>query len=243
MTDPVVRFSRVSKSFGSTAVLREIDLLLPEGQFMGLAGLNGAGKTTLIKCLLDSCDLDSGDISIHGIPCHRPRARSRLAFLPERFIPPYFLTGREFVGTMLRLANRDYDESRIRAMFDDLDLDQAALDKPVRSYSKGMTQKLGLAGCFLSGRDLFVLDEPMTGLDPSARARVKAILTRLRTEGRTLLLTSHSLADIEEICDHMLVLHGGRFAFCGTPRELREKFGKSTLENAFLKCIEVPVHG
>ncbi|OGA44829.1 MAG: ABC transporter ATP-binding protein [Betaproteobacteria bacterium RIFCSPLOWO2_12_FULL_63_13] len=243
MTDPVVRFSRVSKSFGSTAVLREIDLVLPEGQFLGLAGLNGAGKTTLIKCLLDFCDLDTGDISIHGIACHKPQARSRLSFLPERFIPPYFLTGREFVGTMLRLAHRDYDESRIRAMFDDLDLDQAALDSPVRSYSKGMTQKLGLAGCFLSERDLYVLDEPMTGLDPSARARVKTILMRLRTEGRTLLLTSHSLADIEEICDHMLVLHRGRFAFCGTPRELRGEFGESTLENAFLKCIEVPVHG
>ena len=243
MTDPVVRFSRVSKSFGSTPVLREIDFVLPAGQFLGLAGLNGAGKTPLIKCLLDFCNIDAGDISIHGIPCNRPEARSRLAFLPERFIPPYFLTGREFVSAMLRLARRRFDESRIRAMFDELDLDPAALDKPVRSYSKGMTQKLGLAGCFLSERNFYVLDEPMTGLDPSARARVKAILSRLRTEGRTLLLTSHSLADIDEICDHMLVLHRGRFTFGGAPRALSEKFGESSLEKAFLKCIEVPEHG
>jgi len=243
MTDPVVRFSNVSKSFGSAAVLCEIEFALPAGQFLGLAGLNGAGKTTLIKCLLDFCDIDGGSIRIHGIPSNRPLARSRLAFLPERFMPPYFLTGREFVRAMLRLVNRNYDEHRVRAMFDDLGLEASALDRPVRSYSKGMTQKLGLAGCFLLERDLYVLDEPMSGLDPSARVRVKTILSRLHAEGRTLLFTSHSLADIEEICDYMLVLHRGRFAFSGAPLALRERFGESTLENAFLKCIEAPEHG
>lgn len=243
MADPVVRFSKVSKSFGSAAILREIDFALPAGQFLGLAGLNGAGKTTLIKCLLDFCDVDAGDIEIHGIPCRRPEARSRLAFLPERVSPPYFLTGREFVRAMLRLGRRGYDEERLRAMFGELDLEPVALDKPVRSYSKGMTQKLGLAACFLTERDLYVLDEPMSGLDPSARARVKAILARLHAEGRTLLFTSHSLADMEEICDHMLILHRGRFSFSGAPRVLCERFGEPTLENAFLKCIEAPEHG
>ena len=237
MPDSVVRFSGVRKSFGSAVVLREIDFVLPAGQFLGLAGLNGAGKTTLIKCLLDFCDVESGTIELFGIPNVRPDARSRLAFLPERFTPPYFLTGREFVGAMLRLARRNFDQARVCAMFDDLDLDTYALDKPVRSYSKGMTQKLGLAACFLCERDLYVLDEPMSGLDPSARARLKAILSRLHHDGRTLLFTSHSLADIEEICDHMLILHRGTFAFSGAPAALREQFGEPALENAFLKCI------
>jgi len=240
MTDPVVRFSGVHKSFGSAPVLREVDFVLPEGRFLGLAGLNGAGKTTLIKCMLDFCAVDQGEIQVHGISSLRPEARSRLAFLPERFIPPYFLTGREFVHTMLRLAHRKFDERRVRDMFGDLDLDALALDRPVRSYSKGMTQKLGLAACFLSERDLYVLDEPMSGLDPSARARVKTILARLHGEGRTLLLTSHSLADIEEICDHMLILHQGTLAFSGAPASLRKRFGEQTLENAFLKCIGTP---
>jgi ABC-2 type transport system ATP-binding protein len=160
MTDPVVRFSKVSKSFGSAAVLREIDFALPAGQFLGLAGLNGAGKTTLIKCLLDFCEVDAGDIEIHGIPCRRPEARSRLAFLPERFIPPYFLTGREFVRAMLRLWRRDYHEQRVRAMFGELGLEPGALDKPVRSYSKGMTQKLGWPR-FFRARSVCA-DEPMS---------------------------------------------------------------------------------
>jgi ABC-2 type transport system ATP-binding protein len=240
MTDPVVRFSGVHKSFGSAVVLRGVDFVLPKGQFLGLAGLNGTGKTTLIKCLLDFCALDKGEIEIHGISSRRPQARSRLSFLPERFIPPYFLKGREFVHAMLRLVRQEFDEQRVRAMFSDLGLEAVALDRPVRSYSKGMTQKLGLAACFLSGRDLYVLDEPMSGLDPSARARVKTILARLHQEGRTLLLTSHSLADIEEICDHMLILHQGTFAFSGTPVSLRERYGEQTLENAFLKCIGTP---
>ncbi|MBI2958954.1 MAG: ABC transporter ATP-binding protein [Betaproteobacteria bacterium] len=243
MSEPVVQFSRVSKQFGQLSVLRGIDLAIPKGQFLGLAGVNGAGKTTLVKCLLDFCDIDGGAIRIHGIDRRRPASRARLAFLPERFTPPYFLTGREFVRSMLRLARRPYEEDAVRAAFADLDLDPAALAKPVRAYSKGMTQKLGLAACFLSRREFYVLDEPMSGLDPKARARVKAILARLRGEGRTLLFTSHSLADIEEICDHMLLLHRGVFAFSGAPAELREHHGGTSLEEAFLNCIEVPYDG
>jgi ABC-2 type transport system ATP-binding protein len=123
-------------------------------------------------------------------------------------------------------------------MFAALDLDVAALEKPVRAYSKGMTQKLGLAACFLSHRDLYVLDEPMSGLDPKARARTKELLLKLKAEGRTLLFTSHSLVDIEEVCDLMTVLHRGTLAYTGAPRGLCERHGESSLERAFLKCVE-----
>jgi len=243
MTEPVVRFSGVRKNFGPLAVLAGIDLTVASGRFVGLAGINGAGKTTLIKCLLDFCGLDGGDIRIHGLDHRNPQARRHLAFLPERFMPPYFLTGREFVRFMLRLSHTPYDESAVLAVFEELDLEPAGLDRPVRAYSKGMTQKLGLAACFLSQREFYVLDEPMSGLDPKARARVKSILRRLHTEGRTMLLTSHSLADIEEICDDMLVLHRGTFAFSGAPDVLREYHGGIGLEQAFLKCIEASCDG
>jgi ABC-2 type transport system ATP-binding protein len=228
----------VNKSFGRAEVLRGIDLDVSPGKCLGLAGVNGAGKTTLIKCLLDFCGLDSGSIEVHGIAHSRPQARARLAFLPERFIAPYFLTGREFIAMMLRLFGQRYEEERVRAMFAALDLDAAALEKPVRAYSKGMTQKLGLAACFLSERDLYVLDEPLSGLDPKARARAKDLILKLISEGRTLFFTSHSLADIEEICDDMTVLHRGTLAYTGTPRGLCERQGESSLERAFLKCIE-----
>ena len=238
MPEPSIRFLGVSKSFGRAGVLRGIDLDVRSGECVGLAGVNGAGKTTLIKCLLDFCDLDSGSIEIHGTPHRRPQSRARLAFLPERFTAPYFLTGRELITMMLRLFGCRYEEERVRARLAALDLEAAALDKPVRAYSKGMTQKLGLATCFLSQRDVYVLDEPMSGLDPKARDRAKDLLLNLKSEGRTLLFTSHSLADVEEVCDRVTVLHGGTIAYAGAPRGLCELHGESSLERAFLKCIE-----
>ncbi|MGB5080941.1 MAG: ABC transporter ATP-binding protein [Burkholderiales bacterium] len=228
----------MTKSFGGAAALCGVDFDLPEGRCMGLAGLNGAGKTTLIKCLLDFCNLDSGTIEVRGVGHRQPRARAGVAFLPERFTAPYFLTGREFIAMMLRLFGRRYAEAEVRETFSALDLDPEALDKPVRAYSKGMTQKLGLAACFLSDRDLYVLDEPMSGLDARARVRAKELMSKLKAAGHTLLFTSHSLADIGEVCDDITVLHRGSLAYTGAPRALCERHGEASLERAFLKSIE-----
>lgn len=235
---PKIRFRDVRKRFGDSIVLDGVDFEVESGQFLGLAGVNGAGKTTLIKCLLDFIEPDSGSIELNGTSFRQSASRQMLAYLPERFIPPYFLSGAEFITSMLDLYGQSHDIARVGAVCEELDLSTEALKKPVRSLSKGMTQKLGLAVCFLSGRDVYVLDEPMSGLDPIARVRVKRLLARLRGEGRTVLLTSHSLPDIEEICDHMLVLHRGRIAWTGAPSELRERSGGQPLEAAFLECIE-----
>jgi len=238
MPEPLVRFRGVTKSFGGAAALRGVDFDLPEGRCMGLAGLNGAGKTTLIKCLLDFCNLDSGTIEVRGVGHRQPRARAGVAFLPERFTAPYFLTGREFIAMMLQLFGQRYAETEVRETFSALDLDPGALDKPVRAYSKGMTQKLGLAACFLAGRDLYVMDEPMSGLDARARVRTKDLMSKLKAAGHTLLFTSHSLADIDEVCDDITVLHRGSLAYTGAPTDLCERYGEPSLERAFLKCIE-----
>ncbi len=234
---PVIHFDDVSKRFGPTAILRNLRFEVRAGTFVGLAGVNGAGKTTLIKCLLDFCHVDAGKIEIFGQPHGIHHSRSRLAFLPERFVPPYYLSGREFLKSMQAMSGTRYDEAAVRTLFRDLDMPGDALEKPSRLLSKGMTQKLGLAASILSGKDLYVLDEPMSGLDPQARARVKTLFRGLKGQGRTMLFTSHSLADIEEICDHMLVLHQGSIVFSGAPNDLRRSYEESTLERAFLRCI------
>jgi len=243
MDEPVVRFEGVSKSFGRTRVLREVGFTVARGRAFGLAGVNGAGKTTLIKCLLDFCAVDSGRIELFGVPHTEPRSRARLAFLPERFLPPYYLTGRDFLGFMLSLQGRAYQADEVAAMLAALDLEPDALARPVRAYSKGMTQKLGLAACFLSGRDLLVLDEPMSGLDPKARACVKDLLAGVLRRGATLFFTSHALSDVEEVCDQMVILHQGVPYFSGAPHALCDHYGEPSMERAFLRCIETPPNG
>ncbi|MCW5603791.1 MAG: ABC transporter ATP-binding protein [Burkholderiales bacterium] len=207
------------------------------GEVIGLVGENGAGKTTLIKCMLDFCDVDAGRVAIFGAPHTDTASRARLAFLPERFTPPFYLTGRDFLKYMLELHRVPYSEAAVERTFEALDLDPSALARPARTYSKGMTQKLGLAACLLSGKELQVLDEPTSGLDPKARALLKRELRKLRESGRTLFFTSHALADVAEICDRMAILHAGRLRFAGTPDELMRGFGAADLEQAFLACI------
>jgi ABC-2 type transport system ATP-binding protein len=237
---PALRFAGVSKRYGRAEVLRAVSFEVPAGSAFGLAGVNGAGKTTLLKCMLDLAAADSGSIEIFGVPHRVPASRARIGFLPERFVPPWYLTGRDFLRFMRELDGAAYGEDDVAAMMTALDLDPSALTRPARSYSKGMTQKLGLAACFLSRRDLYVLDEPMSGLDPKARACLKDLLAAERARGATLFFTSHALADIEAVCDELAVLHRGVPYFSGAPRALCDHYRESSLERAFLRCIEAP---
>lgn len=235
-----LEFTDVRKSFTTAPALAGVSMAIHPGEFFGLAGLNGAGKTTLIKCLLDLSSADAGRIAIFGTPSTRHTARARISFLPERFNPPYYLNGRDFLRMMANLNGVDYAEAEALAVLRRLDLDLSALAKPVRAFSKGMTQKLGLAWCFIADRDLTILDEPMSGLDPRARAGVKDLLSELKQRGRTLFFTSHALADMEEICDRVAVMHAGAIRFVGAPDELLLSTGSNTLERAFLRAIDSP---
>src|SRR5262249_54958282 len=153
---------------------------------------------------------------------------------------PHYLRCGEFLRAAADLAGAPYDAARAAALLAELDLDAASLDKSVRSLSKGMTQKLGLAAGFLAARDLYVLDEAMSGLDPAARVAVKSVLRRLGAEGRTLFFTSHVLADVEELCSTIAVLDRGRVRFRGPPAELRARYAEKDLERAYMRCIREP---
>ena len=234
---PALRIAGLHKRYGARDALLDIDLQVDAGRAFGLVGVNGAGKTTLLKCALDFCDFQSGSIELFGVDSRSPGSRTRLAFVPERFAPPYYLLGREFIRTTLALGQRPYDELRARAQLEALELEAEVLDRPARQLSKGMTQKLGLAAAFLLERELTILDEPMSGLDPASRVAVKPVLARLIAEGRTLLFTSHVLADVEELCSAIGVLHRGAVLYAGSPAGLCERVGEARLEHAFLRCI------
>jgi ABC-2 type transport system ATP-binding protein len=232
-----VRIRALAKRYGALEALAGVDLEIAAGEGFGLVGANGAGKTTLIRCLLDLTARDAGTIEVFGVAGEKPAARQRLAYLPERFNPPHYLRGAEFLRAMLELAGERDERARAERLLDELELDRDALERPVRRLSKGMTQKLGLASCFLVPRDLYLLDEPMSGLDPAARVAVKAVLRRLVAEGRTLFFTSHVLADVEELCGSLAVLERGRVNFRGSPAALCEKYSEPRLEAAFMRCI------
>ncbi|MBI3712354.1 MAG: ABC transporter ATP-binding protein [Burkholderiales bacterium] len=237
MSLPALSVLDLSKTYQKKPVLSGLHFEVRASEIFGLVGENGAGKTSLFKCLLDFCDFDAGEIRIFGDDHKNSRSRLRLSFLPERFSPPYFLTGREFLQYVLKLNESDFHMLEIEQGLRELDLNIDALNRSVRTYSKGMTQKLGLLSCFLLKKGLYILDEPMSGLDPKARSMLKRKFCSVREEGGSVFFSSHALADIEEICDRMAILHEGELRFVGTPAACREQFAAASLEQAYLQCI------
>lgn len=234
---PIIDFQQVCKDYHCCQVLDHINLKIEKNEFFGLVGINGAGKTTLIKSLLNLCGISKGNIYLLDMPHTYPQARAQLAFLPEQFSPPYYLTGQSFLTYMAKLHGHVYRVSEAHDICYNLDLAISALKQSVRNYSKGMIQKLGLAACFLSGKSLLVLDEPMGGLDPKARAYLKYYLLKLKLKGVTLFFSTHLLSDIETLCDRMAILHEGHLQFVGSPLACCAQFSASNLEQAYLKCI------
>jgi ABC-type multidrug transport system ATPase subunit len=232
-----VRVRALVKRYGRVLALDGVDLDIACGEAFGLVGANGAGKTTLMRCLLDLLRCDGGRIELFGVAARTTRARERLAYLPERFMPPHYLRGAEFLRAMCELGGERYSEARALALLAELELDAEALARPARALSKGSMQKLGLASCFLVQRELYLLDEPMSGLDAAARVAVKSVLRRLAAEGRTLFFTSHVLADVEELCSSIAVLERARLRFRGTPAALVARYSEANLERAFMRCI------
>lgn len=237
MNATVLRFSGVAKQYGGTRVLDSVDLEVGAGECVALVGVNGAGKTSLLRCLLDFTRPNAGTIEICGRDHRDSASRAPLGYLPERFAPPYYLTGRDFLRYMLRLHGRPYAEPAALALLEALELEPSILEQRPRQLSKGMAQKLGLAACLLADKELYVLDEPSSGLDPKARALLRRQLARLRERGRTVFFTSHALADVEALCDRVAILDRGRLLFTGTPSDCRARYDAGSLEQAFLRCI------
>lgn len=228
----------VSADYGNGRVLDDVSFEVRAGETFGLMGLNGAGKTTLIKILLGLMEPVEGQALLFGGSSLSAEVKSRIAYLPEKFEPPSFLSGFEFVKFSLALYGRPFVKEEVLEAADRVALSRAALSRRVNTYSKGMRQKTGLMGTWLTGCPLLILDEPMSGLDPRARALVKDEIAACRARGMTVFLSSHILADMDEICDNVGVIHDGRLMFAGTPAALKQQTGQEYLERAFLKIIE-----
>jgi ABC-2 type transport system ATP-binding protein len=227
----------IAVSYGKKNVLEDYSLQVQAGETFGLMGLNGAGKTTLIKSILGLRQLKAGEISIYGAPHENAKSRKVLAYLPERFDPPMFLSGLEFVSFSLSLYGTSFKKEQAYEFAEKLALDPNVLKNRVQTYSKGMRQKLGLMATIMTDCPLLILDEPMSGLDPLARAYLKDVLRDVREKGRTIFLSSHVLADMNEICDRVSVLHDGKMEYLGTPSQMLVVADNENIERAFLNII------
>jgi len=206
-------------------VLNSLSFKVEEGTMCGFLGVNGAGKTTSLKILLGFIKPDAGIVEFSSkLGVSKSEVFSRIGFMPER---PYFypdLTGREFLkymGSLSKLNSRLCNEN-ISRWTKELSID-FALNRKIKTYSKGMLQRLGFAVTLLHDPQLIILDEPMSGLDPVGRKEFKDIFKKLNQQGKTVFFSSHIVNDIEEICDHAVVIDKGDLFYSGKLNDLLEK--------------------
>ncbi|WP_035783167.1 ABC transporter ATP-binding protein [Arthrobacter sp. H14] len=225
LADPVVQTHRLTKRFGAQTVVDGIDLSVPRGSVFGFLGPNGSGKTTTIRILLGLAAATSGEVHVLGqaIPRHLPNVLPRVGALVEGpgFYP--FLSGRANLRRLDaadRFVSPSTRRSRVETALERVGLSHAA-GKKVGAYSLGMKQRLGIANALLTHRDLIVLDEPTNGLDPQGTREVRHLVRSLTAEGTTVFVSSHLLAEVEQICSHVAVLRAGRLVAQGTLDEVR----------------------
>jgi len=223
--DLAIETHALSKTFGRQTAVDELELAVPRGSVFGFLGPNGSGKTTTIRMLLGLASATEGEIRVLGreIPDAAADVLPRVGALVEgpAFYP--FLSGRENLrrfDTANRHAPSATRSARVDAALDRVGLGHAAR-KAAHAYSLGMKQRLGLANALLTPRDLLILDEPTNGLDPQGTREVRSLIRSLADEGTTVFLSSHLLAEVEQVCTHVAVMSTGRLVAQGSLDELR----------------------
>jgi ABC-2 type transport system ATP-binding protein len=219
--DYVVETRGLTKRFGNRTVVRDVELQVPRGVAFGYLGPNGAGKTTLIRMLLGLTRPNAGTMSLRGLPVPQRRAEalSRVGAIVDE---PRFhghLTGRENLGIVAAARGRE-TFPRIQAALERVGLVRRAEDR-VRTYSMGMRQRLGIARCLLADPELLILDEPMNGLDPAGILEFRKLIRALVGEGRTVMLSSHILDEVEKTCDYVAIVDRGEMVTTGPLAELQ----------------------
>jgi ABC-2 type transport system ATP-binding protein len=211
MQEHAIQTTALRREFGRNVAVAGLSLTVPRGEVFGFLGPNGAGKTTSLKLLLGLVAPTSGEGTVLGAPLGTRAVRSRIGFLPEHFRFHDCLSAREllhFHGRLLGLPARGL-ETRVEALLLRVGLEDAA-QRPLKTYSKGMTQRAGLAQALLGSPELVFLDEPTSGLDPLGRLLVRDVIDELRAGGATVFLNSHLLGEVEATCDRVAFVKNGR---------------------------------
>jgi len=234
-----LRVEFTSREFRRTTkvALCGLDLEVTAGEIFGFLGPNGAGKTTTINVLLGFVTPKSGAAYLFGIDVRQPIARQRIGYLPEMTYYYKFLTAEEllrFYAKIFGLARAEADR-RVDRLLKLVDL-ESARRRPLKTYSKGMQQRVGLAQALINDPDLLILDEPTSGLDPLGRMKVREVIQRLKSEGKTVFFSSHELGEVETVCDRVAIINQGELKAIGRVDDILGQ-RHSNLEKAFLDII------
>src|SRR6185437_397635 len=226
-TQPVriQNLTKVYKDFWGRDKVRALDDLtldIHRGEVFGLLGPNGSGKSTTIKLMLGLIFPTAGSATILGAPAGSTVINERIGFLPEESYLYRFLTGEEtlfFYGRLFKIPRKELNR-RVPLLLDTVGLNTKDRKRKLREYSKGMARRIGLAQALINNPDLILLDEPPTGLDPIGTREMKDLILSLKPQGKTVLLCSHLLADVQDVCDRITILFRGKMQELGHVRDL-----------------------
>ena len=232
-----VKIERVSRRFGDVTAVEDLTLTLGNGEIMGFLGANGAGKTTTIKMLLGLVRPTSGTVEVMGGDPSDAKVRAKIGYMPEVATYYPYLNARELLAFYGGLCGLDGKMIRQRTdeLLETVGLAEAA-KRPLKTYSKGMLQRAGIAQALLHDPDLLVLDEPFTGLDPLARIHFRELMRRLRNDGKSIFFSSHELGETELLCDKVAIMKAGRAVYQGPVRQIAGD-GERNLERIFLDVL------
>ena len=241
---PVLEIKNLRVEFRSREIgqamklaVNNLSLSVQPGEVFGFLGPNGAGKTTTMNVLLGFANATGGAAYLFGENVREPIARQRIGYLPEMTYYYKFLTAEELLRFYARIFKipKPERERRSDAVLKLVELEHAR-KRPIRTSSKGMQQRAGLAQALINNPDLLILDEPTSGLDPIGRMKVREIIQRLKNEGKTVFFSSHEMGEVETVCDRVAILHEGELKAAGTVASILA--GQETnLEQAFLRII------
>src|SRR6266567_4280823 len=232
-----VEFKAQAPSRGKKVAVNNLNLSVRPGEVFGFLGPNGAGKTTTMNVLLGFVNATSGEAFLFGVNVNEPIARQRIGYLPELTYYYKFLTAEEllrFYGRIFGVPPAEL-ETRIDMLLKLVELDHAR-KRPIKTYSKGMQQRVGLAQALINDPDLLILDEPTSGLDPIGRMKVREIIQRLKQMGKTVFFSSHELGEVETICDRVAIVNQGELKVEGRVSDLVDEY-QANLEKIFLNII------
>lgn len=230
--------SNLSKWYGTEKKgkysVQDLSLSIKKGSVFGFLGPNGAGKTTTMKMIVGLAKPTSGSITIAGGSPDDMQVKKKIGFMPESPSFYLYLTGREFLEFVAAIFDIKDTKKKIEDLLLSVELLDAA-DRQVRTYSKGMLQRLGLAQALINDPDILFLDEPLDGLDPLGRAEIKKIILSLKSQNKTIFLNSHILSDVAELCDQVGIIDKGTLLTIDTPQNISR--GHRDLEEAFVTLI------